>query len=440
MPEMVAFNLVLDTIRATDYQRRTLDGELDEMVSGGAAAIAIEGAKAVGKSATALERVDTAFLLEEPVTRQLVEADPGRIVTGGPVLIDEWHHLPATWDVVRRAVDAGAAPGQFLLTGSASALNPGTHSGAGRIVTVRMRPMTLCERGVGTPSVSLAALLTGERPPINGDTDVGLEQYVDEIVRSGFPAVRAASDRLRRAQLRGYVDRVIDRDFPDMMGRRVRNPAALRRWLRAYAAATATVTSYERIRDAATSGEGDKPAKTTTQPYRDILEALYVLDPVAAWLPTNNHINELASAPKHHLADPALAASLLGLGVGALLQGDQGSVSIPRDGTFLGALFESLVTLSVRVFAQAAEAAVGHLRTHRGDHEIDLIVERDDRKIVAVETKLSATVDDDDITHLRWLREELRDDLLDAVVVTTGPHAYRRPDGIAVVPAALLGP
>lgn len=171
-----------------------------------------------------------------------------------------------------------------------------------------------------------------------------------------------------------------------------------------------------------------------------MLEALYVLDPVAAWLPTNNHINELARAPKHHLADPALAASLLGLGVGALLQGDPGSVSVPRDGTFLGALFESLVTLSVRVFAQAAEATVGHLRTHRGDHEIDLIVERDDRKIVAVETKLSATVDDDDVIHLLWLREQLRDDLLDAVVVTTGPHAYRRPDGIAVVPAALLGP
>jgi predicted AAA+ superfamily ATPase len=300
--------------------------------------------------------------------------------------------------------------------------------------------MALWERGVGTPSVSLAALLTGDRPPITGDSDVDLERYVDEIVRSGFPAVRTMTDRVRRAQLRGYVDRVIDRDFPDLMGRRVRNPAALRRWLSAYAAATATVTSYERIRDAATSGEGDKPSKTTTGPYRDTLEALYVLDPVAAWLPTNNHINELASTPKHHLADPALAASLLGLGPGALLSGDEGPVSVPRDGTFLGALFESLVALDVRVCAQAGEATVGHLRTHRGDHEVDLIVERDDRKVVAIETKLAASVDDDDVKHLRWLRHELGDDLLDAVVVSTGPYAYRRPDGIAVVPAALLGP
>ena len=427
-------------MRTLHYQRRTVDTELDELIAGGAAAISIEGAKAVGKSATALERVHTAFLLEEPATRQLLEADPSRIATGQPTLVDEWHHLPATWDVVRRAVDAGAAPGQFLLTGSASAPHPGTHSGAARIVTVRMRPMALCERGVGTPTVSLAALLAGGRPPIGGTTEVDLERYVDEIVRSGFPAVRTMSDRLRRAQLRGYVDRVIDRDFPDIMDRKVRNPAALRRWLTAYAAATSTVTSYEKIRDAATFGEGDKPSRTTTQPYRDTLEALYVLDPVRAWLPTNNHIAELANSPKHHLADPALAASLLGLGPGALLSGAPGPLPLPRDGVLLGALFESLVALSVRVFAQAAEANVGHLRTHRGDHEIDLIVERDDRKIVAVETKLTATITDDDVKHLLWLRNEIGDDLLDAVVVTTGRHAYRRTDGIAVVPAALLGP
>ena len=437
---MVLFTAMPGIDRVANYQPRTVDREIDALIAGGAAAISVEGAKAVGKTATALERVDDAFLLEEPIARELIGAEPGRIVTGRRVLIDEWHHLPTTWDVVRRAVDAGAAAGQFLLTGSASAPHSGTHSGAGRIVTVRMRPMALCERGIGTPTVSLAELLGGSRPPIDGSTDVDLERYVDEIVRSGFPSLRTMSERLRRAQLRGYVDRVVDRDFPDVMGRRVRNPAALRRWLAAYAAATATVTSYDRIRDAATSGEGDKPAKTTTQPYRDTLEALYILDPAPAWMPTNNHIAELASSPKHHLVDPALAVSLLGLGQGALLSGSPGSVSLPRDGVFLGALFESLVTLSVRVFAQAAEANVGHLRTHRGDHEVDLIVERDDHKVVAVETKLSATVDDDDVKHLHWLHNEIGEDLLDAVVVTTGPHAYRRPDGIAVVPAALLGP
>jgi hypothetical protein len=103
-------------------------------------------------------------------------------------------------------------------------------------------------------------------------------------------------------------------------------------------------------------------------------------------------------------------------------------------------LFESLVTLSVRAYAQAAEARVRHLRTKEGRQEVDLIVERRDQRIVAIETKLSGAVTDDDVRHLLWLRGILGDDVLDLVVVNTGPYAYRRPDGVAVVPAALLGP
>jgi uncharacterized protein len=429
-----------NTIRAVPYRRRVVDAEIDALVAGGATAIALEGAKGVGKSATGAERATDLFLLEEPITRQLLEADPSRVLTEGTVLVDEWQWLPSTWDVVRRAVDAGARPGQFFLTGSASTGNPGTHSGAGRIIKLRMRPMTLTERGVGGPSVSLAGLLRGSQTSIAGDTAVGLRTYVDEIVSSGFPAIRPLGERVRRAQLQGYVERVIDRDIPDATGRVLRNPAALGRWLAAYAAATATSASYETIRDAASSGDRDKPAKSTTGPYRDALEALYLVDPVPAWLPTNNHIAELGAAPKHHLVDPALAASLLGLGPDALLAGEEGGLHIPRDGAFLGALFESLVTLNVRVFAQAAEASVGHLRTHRGDHEVDLIVERRDRRVVAIEVKLSGVVDDRDVKQLLWLQRSIGDDLLDALVVTTGPYAYRRHDGVGVVPAALLGP
>lgn len=175
-------------------------------------------------------------------------------------------------------------------------------------------------------------------------------------------------------------------------------------------------------------------------PHRDVLERLWILDPVTAWMPTRNPITRLTRSPKHHLVDPALAARLLGIGAEALLGGEEAGPPVPRDGTLLGHLFESLVTLSVRVYAQAAEAKVGHLRTAGGQQEVDLVVEREDQRVVAVEVKLSRTVDDADVRHLHWLRERLGGDLLDAVVVTTGPEAYRRPDGVAVVPAALLGP
>lgn len=302
-----------------------------------------------------------------------------------------------------------------------------------------MRPLTLAERGVDEPTVSVRSLLEGTRPALTGTSEVRLERYVDEIVSSGFPGLRALPDRPLRAQLDGYLARIVERDFEEL-GRAVRNPAALRRWMTAYAAASSTSASYETIRDAATSGQGEKPAKTSTMPYRDVLERLWIVDPVPAWLPTRNRISRLAAPPKHQLADPALAARLLGADASALLEATPVGPSMPREGTLLGALFESLVTLDVRVYAQAAEARVGHLRTHGGEHEVDLIVERADSRVLAIEVKLARTVSDVDLRHLHWLARQLGADLLDAIVVTTGEEAYRRRDGIAVVPAALLGP
>jgi predicted AAA+ superfamily ATPase len=420
------------------YHTRIVDTEIDRLVEGGIAAISIEGAKATGKSLTATQRVATSLLLERTQDRQVIEADPDRILNSLPVLVDEWQHVPSTWGVVRAAVNEGAAPGSFFFTGSKSAHQPGTHSGAGRIVSVRMRPMTLVERGVTTPTVSLSNLLTGSRLPLAGHSSMTLDDYVHEIVASGFPGIRHLGEYARCAQLEGYLERALDHDFRDLTGRNLRNPLMLRRWLASYAAATSTVASFESIRDASTGGMGDKPTRVTTMPYRDALESLFILDPVPAWIPSKNHMKELGSSAKHHLVDPALVTTVLGLDAGALLDGHSSNELIPRDGTLLGALFESLVTLNIRVMAQAAGARVGHLRTHRGQHEIDLIVERRDRRVVAIEVKLSGDVTDDDVHHLHWLRDKIGSDLLDAAVITTGREAYRRADGIAVIPAGSL--
>jgi hypothetical protein len=424
--------------RESRYQRRVIDDELDELLAG-LPAVTIDGPKAVGKTATALRRAVTVYRLDSDAERAIAEADPARLLEGDrPILIDEWQRLPESFDRVRRAVDEGAEPGSFVLTGSASPSDPPTHSGAGRIVRVRLRPMTLTERGVGAPTVSVGELLRGGQPSVGGRTDVNLERYVDEILRSGFPGIHDLSPRLARAQLDGYLERIVDRDFDDL-GHRVRRPGTLRRWMQAYAAATATTASFEKIRDAASSDHGEKPTRATTQPYRDVLERLWILDPVSAWLPTRNRLARLSSPPKHHLADPALAARLLDVDADALLHGRHAGPPIPRDGTLLGALFESLVTLCVRVYAQAAEARIGHLRTWSGDREIDLVIERGSQ-VLAVEIKLSQTINDRDVRHLLWLRDALGKGLADAMIITTGPAAYRRPDGIAVVPAALLGP
>jgi uncharacterized protein len=421
-----------------EYLPRIVDEELDELFAG-LPAIAIEGPKAVGKTATAGRRARTIYRLDEADERRVLGADAKRLLEGErPILIDEWQRVPESLDRVRRAVDAGAGPMSFLMTGSAIPTKRPTHTGAGRIVRVRMRPMTLIERGVGVPTVSLETLFRGERLQVEGRTAVDLRGYVDEILVSGFPGTRSQAPRLLRAQLDGYIDHIVEREFEEL-GRTVRRPATLRKWMSAYAAATATTTSFEKIRDAATSGEIEKPSRPTAVSYRDTLERLWVLDPVPAWLPTRNRLKRLSSPPKHHLADPALAARLLGVDADALLHPKPTEPTIPRDGPLAGALFESLVTLCVRVYAQQIEARVSHLRTARGEHEVDLIVERG-QSVVAIEVKLGVAPDDADVRHLLWLKRQLGDELADMVIVTTGSQAYRRRDGVAVVPAALLGP
>lgn len=420
------------------YKKRILDEELDELL-GSLPALAIEGPKGVGKTETASRRAATIHRLDDPVRLEVAEADSARLLEGErPILIDEWQRLPETWDLVRRAVDDGAPPESFLLTGSASPGGGGRHSGAGRIPTIRMRPLALSERPGFAPSVSLAELLGGGRSDLEGKTSCALVDYVDEILASGFPGLRGMSGRPLRLQLDSYIERVVDRDFPEL-GHGVRNPGALRRWMAAYAAATSTTASFEKIRAAASGDDGEQPSKDAARPYRTVLESLWLLDPVPAWQPTRRHLSRLSAASKHHLADPALAARLLGATRDGLLEGENLGPPLPRDGTLLGALFESLVTLCVRVYAQRAEAQTRHFRTFSGEREVDLVVEAPNNRVVAIEVKMKRTIKDGDVSPLKWLQSKIGDEMLDAIVITAGDSAYRRADGIGVIPAALLG-
>jgi hypothetical protein len=420
------------------YVRRVVDDVLDDLLPS-LPAVLLDGPKAVGKTATALQRARTVWRLSRPAQASVVAADPQQALDAPPpVLLDEYQRVPPVFDAVREAVDEDSAPGRFLLTGSAP--SPGSHSGAGRITTVRMRPLTLPERGVSAASVSLASLFEGTfSAPVAGTCALRLSDYTDLILASGLPGLQHLHGTPLQIQLDGYLERIVERDMSEG-GHSLRRPATLMAWLRAYAASVSTTTSWEKVRDAASAGAGTKPARTTAAPYVDTLTRLRILDEVPAWIPSHNHLNRLTQAPKHHLADPALAARLVGATRASLLRG-RGETFTPLDGTYLGQLFESLATLSVRVFAATLPASVSHLRLDSGRREVDLIVERDsDRAIVAFEVKLSGDVNYEDVKHLQWLREELGEQVVDAVVLTTGPAAYRRPDGIAVVPLGLLGP
>lgn len=415
------------------YIHRVVDDDLDELF-GPLAAVLLDGPKGVGKTETALQRARTVRRLDDPAVRQIAEADASVMLRGRPpVLLDEWHHVPAVWDAVKRAVDRDSSGGQYLLTGS---LPPsGTHSGAGRITVLRMRPMTLPERGID-PSVSLGSLLDGDLD-VSGHSRVALTDYVDAILKPGLPGLQHLSGRALKVAIDGYLDRIVDRDMAEA-GLKVRRPEAVRGWLRAYAAAVSTVTSAEKVRRAATQGDDSGLPRGTTQPYIETLTALRLLDEVPAWSPGQNHLRRLTQGPKHHLADPALAATLVGHSRDKLLGGSTSLFG--GDGSYLGQLFESLATMSVRVFAQRRDASVFHVRTRDEVHEIDLLLERDDGRVLALAIKLSAVVTDHDVRHLHWLEDKVGDQLVGKVVLTTGSDAFRRADGVAVVPLALLGP
>jgi len=418
------------------YTERLVDEELDSLCTG-LPAIALEGAKGVGKTATASRRADTIFSLDRRETWTSVDQDPEIILTGsGITFVDEWQRVPDVWNVVRRAVDDGAEPGRFLLAGSATPSEQARlHSGAGRIVRLLMRPMSMPERGIASASVSFSDLLSGRVPPVEGETSFRTQDYVDEIMASGFPGIRSRSAGVRRSLLESYVDQIVEHDIQDAGGR-VRRPVALRGWLAAYGAATASTASYTSIARAATPGEDAKPAKETGMAYRDLLQRLWILDPLPAWVPAFTHLVRLGQAPKHHLVDPALAAVLVGADERSLIRGDG---PMRNDETFLGALFESLAVQSVRVLAQVSQSRAYHLRTQGGEHEIDIIVQRPDHKVLAIEVKVATAVRPADVKHLHWLSEQAPGTVVDKVIINAGSRAYRRLDGVAVVPLALLG-
>ena len=421
-----------------DYRRRVIDNELDELL-GGIPAILLDGPKGVGKTATGERRAKTVIRLDVPSQLQIAQADPDGILDNeSPILIDEWQRYAPIWDAVKRNVDNQDKDAVFILTGSAYVPDATVHSGALRIHELRMRPMTLPERNVVKPTISLKSLLNGERE-IKGSVDnFGLSQYVKEIAASGFPGIQTMPAKLQSAELGSYLNNIVNKDFVEA-GHKVRKPAALVAWLRAYAAATATNMSYEKIRGMTIPGEETPPSKPTALAHIEVLKMLRILDEVPAWIPGFNFLVELSQAPKRHLVDPALAVRALGLNAKKLLRGEEGTVKLEGQGDLLGRLFESLVTLSVRVFAQTLGATISHLRTVEGVHEVDLILESEDGKIIGIEVKLSPTVKDDDVKQLLWLRDNAKTEVIDLIVITTGDRAFRRTDGVAVIPLALLG-
>ena len=402
-------------------------------------AIMIDGAKGVGKTHTAKRFAQTVVQLDKKSERIALANDYDRLYRETPpILLDEWQYLPEVWDRVRRMVDDGISLGSIILTGSIQSKDPTLHSGAGRIVRMRMRPLSLAERIQQPPLITLKECLEGSIPEkIDGKSPFKYEDYMNEVVRSGFPFIYQTNEEVRTRHLNSYVDNIINREFTKQ-GVRVRQPGKLLNWMQAYAAATGTTTSYNKMLDAATAGEDDKPTKETTIAYREALRSLWLIDELPCWGEGENLFGRLKQTPKHYLADPALEARLLRLSAHDLITGIANTPHDPEYGSIAGRLFESLCIMSLRTYAASLDADVEYLRTGNGTHEIDAIVQKD-QSIVAIEVKMAAYITDTDVRHLNWFEEKVGTRVKEKIILTTGDRAYRRPDRVLVVPAALFG-
>lgn len=414
------------------YRPRVADRQLAGRLLG-LGAVVIEGVKGCGKTATAREVAASEVLLDVDVSAaQAARVDP-RLVLAGPVprLIDEWQREPRVWDAVRRAVDDRGEAGQFILTGSATPRDDVVrHSGAGRISVLRMRTMTLVEQGVATPAVSTSALLAGDEL-VPARSEIEFETYVERVVIGGWPQLLGASEDVARQFLDGYLDTIVEHDIDEVSGAR-RNPRLVRRFMHAYAQLTAHPAPMATIiaRARSDSGQGEGPSRFTVDPYLDALRRMMVVDEIPAWDPSLRSASRLTLTEKRLLADPSLSAALLGASSQRLL----------TDLNTLGFLFEALVAHDLRVYAEAADASLYHYRERDGRLEVDLVVERPDGNWAAFEVKLGAAGEDAAATSLLRLAERVEREPAALVVVNTGEYAYRREDGVYVVPLGVLGP
>lgn len=417
------------------YLPRVVDAEMREALRA-SPAVLIEGPRACGKTWTGRRFAASEVMVDAAVRARIAaNADPTVLLDAAPpLLLDEWQLAPDIWNPMRRACDDRGRTGQFILTGSADPPDDITrHSGAGRVLRVRMRPMSLFESGESDGSVSLAGLFEPGRRQAR-DSGRHLGEIMAMACRGGWPALvsRRADPPAALRVLRGYLDEISRVDVSRLDGV-ARNPTGVRRLLESLARNIASEASFATL---AADTAGDDPGidRKTVSSYMAALARLFVVDDLPAWRPHITSRSALRKAPKRHFTDPSLAAAALGAVPEAVMS----------DLKFAGLLFESLAVRDLRVYGQAAGCEISHYRDSDG-LEVDAIVRRADGRWIAVEAKLGGEAA---IGHAVRTLKRLQG-RIDAsrtgkparlVVLTAGGYGFEHPEGVAVVPITALGP
>ena len=425
----------MDTVKVLGrrYRPRVVDGPLQRAlaISG---AVVIEGARATGKTMTALNAASSYALLDDPETRQILDVAPRSVLEGGaPRLLDEWQLSPELWNLVRRAVDASPERGRFILTGSALPADDITrHTGAGRFLRLRQRTMSWWEKlPPASTSLSLGDLFEGATPTPNLDAAPDLDDVVDGVLRPGFPALVDLDPDQSATSLRAYLDEVGRADIQRLADVR-HGPDVIRRLIVAIARSVASEVAFTTLTADVRAVAPSINAETIST-YVGLLERMFVVEAQQPWSPALRSRARLRTAAKLHLVDPALAAAALGAGA-RQLRGDL---------TTLGLLFESAVVHDLAVYASALGVEVRHYRDSNGK-EIDAIITLPDGRWAAVEVKLGGPQMSAGARSLRDAVAQIDTDVvgepaLRLVVTGTGP-ILTLDDGTVTLPLRALAP
>lgn len=425
--------------RSDNYRPRVVDTILTNKLEG-AGAVLIEGAKWCGKTTTASQHSRSEIFMDQPGFSQsyveIAAIDPNLILTGEtPRLIDEWQIAPSLWDAVRHTVDRRNKDGQFILTGSAVPLslhdeNSRTHTGTGRISRLRMRPMSLWESGDSNGKVSLKELFNRQAP--SAECSIDLEQIVYLVCRGGWP--RAVGQRKEVALDRAfdYFDAVVNADISRADGV-TRNPDRTAKIMRSYARMQGAQTSISAIRDDIAANGNDSIDDRTVQAYINALKLIFVVEDMPAWNPNLRSKSAIRSSDTRYFVDPSIAVASLGIG----------PVDLLNDLNTLGLIFETLCVRDLRVYAESLKGSVYHYRDSAG-LECDAVVHLRDGRYGLIEIKLGGDkAIDEGAANLLKLRgkidtDKMKEPTFMMVLIAVGKFAYRRSDGVFVVPITTL--
>ena len=403
-------------------------------------AVCVEGPMWCGKTSTAIRQCKSACMIADPsdnfATRRQVSLDINFAFANAstPHLIDEWQEFPALWDATKYRVDRQRGCGQIILTGSSTPPEKGVlHSGAGRIANLRMRPMSLWESGMSEGKVSLEAVCKGEDIGVVPNRRPELSEIVEYVVRGGWPGSLGLPLRAAARIPVAYTNRLLDRNLPELDGI-PRDRHKIELLLRSLARNESAATSIASIRRDISAGDRVEIDERTLSTYLNAFNRLFVTENIRPFAPSLRSGIRIKQAEKRHFCDPSLAVALL----------KATPARLERDLLTLGFLFESLVLRDLLCYTESFDASLYHYQDYN-DREIDAVVEMPDGEWTAVEVKLGVNQEESAAKHLLDIQCRIAEKgghppRSLAIIVGLSNAAYRRRDGVYVLPITTLKP